>query len=312
MANYHLNASYVKRSEGKSSVTSAAYRARTQFMDEFRGRLTDDWSHQKDELEYSTIMLPENVPDWLGDRSTLWNTVEKELNRKNGQPALDVDFHLPRELSREKCFELTREFVQDFFVSKGLIADVNIHCCIASDGGENLHAHVLLTTRRWNEDGTMGKAARDLQDSPAVLQKAYALEQEGKLDEALRVAKGTNLIEWRKGWADYSNRFLDDSGSSARIDHRTLKAQAVDREATPNIGFAFHKEIDKVKGWLADRLEGFKAVKWRNSMRDQFERIRERRADLTAEFIVQAREYASELVQGLVPEDRDREHGRER
>ena len=121
-------------------------------------------------------------------------------------------------------------------------------------------------------------------------------------DEALLVAKGTNLANWRKAWADYSNDFLSDSGSAARVDHRTLAAQRIDREATPNVGFAVYRETGGLTGWLARKVEALKGISWRNTMRQQFDRIRHNRVDLTAEFIAHAREYARDLIDGLEPE----------
>jgi len=182
----------------------------------------------------------------------------------------------------------------------------------ASDGGEHPHAHMLVTTRRWKPDGSVDKVARDMQDNPALLRKVYALEQEGKLDDALLAAKGTNLAGWRKTWADYSNDFLADGGHDARVDHRTLEAQKIDREPQPNIGFAVHRELDSLRGWLAEKVQTFKDVSWRNSLRDQFERIRDKRSDLTAEFIAHARQYAKELVEGMTPPQREREGERDR
>jgi hypothetical protein len=304
MAIYHLRVKFVQRSKGKSSVASAAYRSCEKIKDEHTGR-TWDYSNKGD-LDHKEILLPDHVDDRLADRSTLWNTVEAGLKRKDGQPAFECEVALPRELDKAQCVQLVRDFANEQFVKQGLIVDFAIHRPPASDGGEHPHAHMLITTRRWNNDGSMAKVARDMQDSPALLQKVYALEDAGKIDEALLVAKGTNLAEWRKAWADYSNDFLSDSGSASRIDHRTLAAQKIDREATPNIGFAFYREVKGLAGRLADRVREFKAVGWRNAMRSQFERIHTTRKDLTAEFIANAREHAAELLEGLGLDEREK------
>lgn len=300
MAMYHLHARFVKRSEGRSSVAGAAYRAGERLTDERAGK-TYDFT-QKTHVEHTTILLPDHVPDWLGDRSTLWNAVETGLKRKDSQPAFEVEVALPRELNAAQCVQLAQKFAQSQFVKQGLIVDLAIHRPTAADGGEHPHAHMLVTTRRWNGDGTMNKAARDMQDNPKVLQKVYALEQAGRIDEALIVAKGTNLANWRKGWAEVSNDFLSDSGSAARIDHRTLAAQKIEREATPNVGFAVYRDTGGLTGWLARKVDALKEISWRNNLRGQFERINRTRSDLTAEFIANAREYARELVENITPE----------
>ncbi|MEM6933600.1 MAG: MobA/MobL family protein [Pseudomonadota bacterium] len=60
--------------------------------------------------------------------------------------------------------------------------------------------------------------------------------------------RGTNLGQWREAWADYSNRFLDEAGSEARIDHRTLEAQGVAREATPQHRYRLLRAPERVSG----------------------------------------------------------------
>ena len=304
MAIYHLHVRFVQRSKGRSSVAAAAYRAGEKLTDERTGEVFD--FRHKAHVQHKAILLPEHVPEALAERETLWNTVETGLKRKDSQPAFEVEMALPRELSPQQRVQLVRSFAEQHFVKQGLVVDLCIHKDVASDGGEHPHCHMLITTRRWNDDGTMAKAARDLQDSPALLRKIYTLEQEGKVDEALLAAKGTNLACWRKAWADYANDALADSGSDARIDHRTLVAQFIAREALPYIGAAFHQEIEGIRGWLAERVEAFKAISWRNAMRDQFARIRVARSDLTAEFVAHAREYAKELLGGIIPNDKEK------
>jgi hypothetical protein len=45
------------------------------------------------------------------------------------------------------------------------------------------------------------------------------------------------LVEdWREQWADHQNRALEAAGHEARVDHRTLEAQGVDRDPTRHMG----------------------------------------------------------------------------
>ncbi len=308
MAMYHLRVKYVKRSEGRSSVAAAAYRAGEKLTDEREGK-THDYTRKRD-IEYSEILLPDHMPEELGNREALWNAVETGIKRKDGQPAFEVEVALPRELSHEQCAKLAHSFAKEHFVDNGLPVDLNIHRPIASDGGEHPHCHMLISTRRFNADGTLAKAATDMQDNPALIRKVYALEQDGKLDDALLASKGTNLANWRQSWGDYSNRFLEDAGSESRIDHRTLAAQAVEgelaREATPNVGIGFYGRLREFQGSMAERIDHWKEVGFRNAMREQAQRIFEHRPDLNAEFIAHARAYAPklfpELKQELQPE----------
>jgi archaellum component FlaC len=45
-----------------------------------------------------------------------------------------------------------------------------------------------------------------------------------------------SLINWRKSWADVTNRKFEEKGLEERIDHRTLKVQGIDREPTIHLG----------------------------------------------------------------------------
>ena len=291
MAIYHLRVKFVQRSKGRSSVAAAAYRSGSRLVDERTGK-PHDYSRKAD-IEYSEIMVPDTLPDAVAqrlcDRGVLWNSIETRLTHPRAQPAFEVEAALPRELDHNQCVQLVQAFARNMFVARGLVVDANIHRPMASDGGAHPHVHLLIATRRFEADA-LGKAARDMQDNPKLVEKVYALEEAGRIDEAVQLQNGLNLGQWRQAWEDYSNRFLDEAGSSARIDHRTLEAQRIDREAQPNIGFAFHDRLRALTGHLAQRVEA-----WRNAMRQQLDAVRWETPDLAAEFIAHAREYAARL-----------------
>ena len=56
------------------------------------------------------------------------------LARKDAQLAREIEFALPRELSKKDNIKLAREFVKAEFVEKGMIADLNVHWDIGEDG----------------------------------------------------------------------------------------------------------------------------------------------------------------------------------
>ena len=75
--------------------------------------------------------------------------------------------------------------------------------------------------------------------------------------------------------------------------------RAVHREATPNIGVAFYGHLRALTEGMAERVQEWKAVNWRNSMREQMAQLREKGPDLYAEFVAHAQEYAKELFPHL-------------
>jgi ATP-dependent exoDNAse (exonuclease V) alpha subunit len=63
----------------------------------------------------------------MAHRSELWNSVEKTEKRKDAQVAREINIALPRELTHEQNWQLAKAFVQKEFVSKGMVADLNLH-----------------------------------------------------------------------------------------------------------------------------------------------------------------------------------------
>ncbi len=208
MADYHFAAKIISRSRGQSAVASAAYRAGERLEDVRLGRTFDYRRHLG--VVHTEILAPDNAPDWMRDRSQLWNAVEKAEKRKDSQLARSLDIALPHELNLEQNLELLRGFVQEQWVDRGMIADIAIHLPGRTGDIRNVHAHVALTTREITGSG-FGQKERDWND-----------KQE--------------LIEWRKAWADHANRILEREGFEERIDHRSLVDQGIDREPTTHIG----------------------------------------------------------------------------
>ncbi len=161
-------------------------------------------------MVHSEVLLPNGAPEQLSDREQLWNTVEAAELRKDAQLAREVEFAIPREMTREQSIELARDFVRDEFVDRGMIADLNVHWDIGADGQPKPHAHVMLTMRDVDGDG-FGKKNRDW--------------------------NRTDLLEkWRERWAEHVNARLVELDIDARIDHRSLEAQGIDLEPQHKIG----------------------------------------------------------------------------
>lgn len=143
---FHFSISMISRGKSKSVVVSAAYISCEKITNEWNG-VTHDY-HNKKGLLHSEIFLPENIPINLKDRATLWNSVELNEKASNAQLARA----LPKELSVEENKRLITDFIQENFVSKGMIADLAIHD-ESNEGNNNIHAHIMTTLRPLNEKG---------------------------------------------------------------------------------------------------------------------------------------------------------------
>ena len=71
--------------------------------------------------------LPSYAPPGYADRATRWNAVEAVENQWNSQLARRIGLAFPVEVPKEQYLSMIKEFCQEQFVSKGMIADVAIH-----------------------------------------------------------------------------------------------------------------------------------------------------------------------------------------
>ena len=132
MAIYHLHVKVIGRKSGSSAVASAAYRSGSRLRDERLDR-SHDFSAKRG-VVHSEVLLPENAPEAWSDRERLWNDVEAFEVRKDAQLAREVEFALPREMSKRDGIELARDFVRGEFVDRGMIADLRVRQTIAESG----------------------------------------------------------------------------------------------------------------------------------------------------------------------------------
>ena len=242
MAIYHCSIKIISRGKGKSAVAAAAYRSGETLTNEYDG-VTHDYT-RKGGIVHTEILLPDHAPAEYADRGVLWNAVEKIEKAKNAQLAREIEIALPHELTREQGISLVREYVKEQFVNAGMCADIAIHD--KEDG--NPHAHVMLTIRPIEQNGTWG----------AKQKKEYILDKDGNkiYDSKKRSYKcktipatdwneQTKAEEWRSAWAEICNRALEQNGHSGRIDHRSYARQGIDQVPTK-------ARISKLQNWLKE------------------------------------------------------------
>jgi len=208
VAIYRCEFKIISRAAGHKAVAAAAYRASEKIVDQTYGE-THDFT-RKSNVKAAFILAPDNAPDWMQDRAKLWNAVEAAERRKDAQLSREVLLSLPHELTDQQREALVRQFVNERFVSRGMIADVAIHGHSPSGDERNYHAHVMLTTRALTL-GTFGPKERSWNG------KEF-------------------LHETRVAWAETPNRLFERLGLDLRVDHRSLADQGTDREPEPKPG----------------------------------------------------------------------------
>ena len=298
IAIYHCSIKIVSRGKGKSAVAAAAYRSGEKLTNEWDG-LTHDYT-KKGGVVHSEILLPAHAPPSFSDRSTLWNSVELSEKSNNAQLAREVEIALPVELSGEEQTRLVREYCSSQFVSKGMIADFNLH----DTGGGNPHAHILLTMRPLDEKGAWLPKSK----------KEYVLDENG---ERIRLPSGryktrkVDLVDWnnrenaevwRRAWADLANDFLAQNNRPERIDHRSYERQGIDQLPTVHVGVSA-TQMEK-KGIVTERGELNRNINAANrilreirrlvrGLKDWIAELKERKTALL-EALTEARAQASE------------------
>ena len=260
MAIYHLSIKIISRGKNKSAVAASAYRSGEKIKNEYDG-IVHDFT-RKGGIAHIEILLPQNAPQAFLDRGTLWNSVEKIEKSKNSQLAREIEITLPKELNREKQIELVREYVKDNFVNVGMCADIALHD--KNDG--NPHAHILLTMRPLNEDTTWGAKSK----------KEYILDENGekvKLKNGNYKTRKINTTdwneqykaeEWRKAWADITNKYLEENSIQDKVDHRSYQRQGIEQIPTIHMGVSA-TQMEK-KGIATDRGNINREIKHQNAI----------------------------------------------
>ena len=229
MAIFRLQITSIARGDGHSSVGAAAYRAGEKLRDDRTNELHNH-SRRKD-VTHSEIMLPEHLTgqnmDWAHNRATLWNTVENAETRKNARVAREIQVTLPFELPPERRVQMARTFSQEVANHYNVAVDLAVHDPRPSGDPRNFHAHLLLTTREMSPVGLGAKAGLELSNKERVQLGLPNISQE--------------FTAIRERWATLTNEALKQANMEARVDHRSLAEQGIDREPRPHIPFAAFK-----------------------------------------------------------------------
>jgi ATP-dependent exoDNAse (exonuclease V) alpha subunit len=245
MAVYFLHLKTFGRSGGSSAVSAAAYRSGERIKDERTGK-TYDHSERQDVM-HKEIILPEeftaDAVSWARDRASLWNLAESAESRVNARVAREYLVALPVELSAQQRVGLARQFSQELSDRYRFAVDLAVHEPRQFPGSDprNFHAHLLATTREVGIEGLGAKTTLEWND---------ARRREIGLGPAIN-----ELLHVRERWANVTNAALREADAAARVDHRTLQQQGIDREPQPSIPRAVYEmERRGYRTFVGDRL----------------------------------------------------------
>jgi hypothetical protein len=272
MAIFHMDIKPVARGTGRTATAAAAYRAGERIRDERTGAL---YNHSKrEDVLHKEILLPSNLdrPDagveWARDRSQLWNAAEKAESRTNAHVAREYQVALPAELKAEQRVALARTFSREIADRYHVAVDLAIHAPRPEGDPRNFHAHLLATTREVTPEGLGPKTGLDMTGTARTELGLPPSRQEFRT--------------LRARWAELTNEALRQANIEARVDHRTLEAQGIDREPGPRIPLAALKmerrgELSEVAERIRERHR--QRVAARNAKRAEKGRTAERSTD---------------------------------
>lgn len=210
MSIYHCSVTTISRSKGRSATAASAYRSASLVVD-VRTGLTFDYTKKKG-VESAVLVYPKDSKEV--DRNTIWNQIETRENRRNSTVAREIKIALPDELSSQKREALAVEYTKSLVDRYGVVADVAIHSPHRQGDQRNHHAHILMSTRRYENDQFTEKT-RELDD----------------------IKRGKEEVMWiREQWATVANKQLEKENVKERIDHRSFKDQGVEKLPTIHLG----------------------------------------------------------------------------
>ncbi|MGH8211430.1 MAG: MobQ family relaxase [Steroidobacteraceae bacterium] len=243
MAIFHFDIKSIKRSAGQQATGAAAYRAGERIRDERTGDLHNH--SRRTDVRHTEIFLPAKLGaspmEWARDRASLWNAVEAAEKRRDSRVAREYQVALPPELSADQRVALARSFSRELSERYGVAVDLAVHDPKPGGNALNFHAHLLTTTREVTPAGLGAKAGLDM---GAVARATQGLTDHSEEYTALR-----------ERWATLTNQALHEAHIEARVDHRTLTAQGLDRQPLVHVPMEFYRlEKRGVSSAVAARL----------------------------------------------------------
>ena len=209
-------------------------------------------------------------PNGLVIREKLWNEVDKveKQNTKTNSPQLatEILLSLPNDLDREVQTELAKNFVQTEFVDKGMVADISIH----RDDSNNPHAHVLLTQRPFNQNGTWGMKTKtrtqyDENGNPKLNKSGNKIRKQERFSDF-------QTTPLRKSWEQKLNFFAEREHSLRRYDNRSFEKQGLEKIAQIPLTQGEYRLEEKEKKRCEKLGETYKPITYYGQKNEQIRR----------------------------------------
>jgi hypothetical protein len=168
-----------------------------------------------------------NLPAWAEYEPALFWSAADRYERANGATYREIEIALPRELNPAQRQALVLDFIRQEIGERHAHQWAIHNPGAALAGGEQPHAHLMYSER------TVDGIERD----PEQYFKRYN-GKHPELGGCRKDSAGTEerLLETRQRWAEVQNAHLQQHGHAARVDHRRLADQGIDRAPEQHLG----------------------------------------------------------------------------
>jgi hypothetical protein len=166
-----------------------------------------------------------NMPSWGADASGAYWSAADAHERANARLCKTIEFSLPVELTPEQRKELAVVFCRELVKTKD--GPLPYSFAVHDKGDGNPHCHLIISERV--NDGH----AR----SPETwFRRAMKDPIRGGARKTEKLKPRSWLADCREQWASRANAALACAGHDARMDHRSLVKQGIDRMPTAHLG----------------------------------------------------------------------------
>jgi hypothetical protein len=151
-----------------------------------------------------------------------WFHAQEQGERKNARMSDRFIGGLPRELTPERCIEVVEKFCRE--VTQDRVPwhfALHLELDKKNDPDWNPHAHIIFRDR-------------DIETGRRFLYTSAGPKEHPKLAE--KGIRYWTTKDFREKWGADLNHALERAGYDARVDHRSLKEQGIDREPQIHIG----------------------------------------------------------------------------
>lgn len=195
MAIGFLRVSKISRRTGATACARAAYVLRASIYDPRIATRHDYTRKGMDDV------LASGVTGWIGCAESLAQAMSAAEKREDACEGRSVILAVPYELNIEQSSALVAEWCRGLNQRHNVACIWVIHAADEAGDERNIHAHVLVTTRRTNGSNLLEKA-RELDD---------------------RRTGPANIEAWRTVWGDLAERALEQAGKAQPVDMRSWK-----------------------------------------------------------------------------------------